>query len=470
MLKLADVIEALTGIKPEHASLVISEAVIDSRQVIPGSMFVALPGERVDGHDYLESAFIRGAAFALVQKDMSQEVKTIQLNDTPNFNFDSLHQPFCIQVPDTLKAMQAAAKFWRSKLPLKVIGITGSIGKSTTKELAAELLDRHYRTAKNYGNLNNEIGLPLSILRLTDGYERAVLEMGFYLPGEISLLCEIATPEIGIVTNIGPVHAERAGSLEVITKGKTELVQALPPHGWAILNIDDPLVRSMAEHTKARIFFYGLSPKADLWADNIEGLGMDGLRFSLHYQRDVINLKVPLIGKHAIHTILRSVALALVEQLSWDEIITGLQYGRSQLRMVVVKMKNGVTLLDDSYNSSPDSALAALDLLSEMEGFKVAVLGDMLELGSFEKAGHLKVGTRVAETCSKFIAIGHRSKIMVDAAVEAGMKTDNIEWYPDVPEAIRSIDKLFNAGDVVLVKGSLGMGMARIVTAMEKAE
>ena len=470
MLRLADVIEALTGIQPEHASMVISEAVIDSRQVIPGSMFVALPGERVDGHEFLESVFKSGGAFALVQKDMSQQVKTIQLNDAPTFNFDDLSQPFCIQVPDTLKAIQTAAKFWRSKLPLKIIGITGSIGKSTTKELAADLLDRHYRTAKNYGNLNNEIGLPLSILRLTDGYERAVLEMGFYLLGEISFLCEIAKPEIGIVTNIGPVHAERAGSLEVITKGKTELVKALPSHGWAILNIDDPLVKSMANQTKARIFFYGLSPEADLWADNIEGLGMDGLRFSLHYQRDVINLKVPLIGKHAIHTILRSVALALVEQVSWDDIITGLQYGRSQLRMVVVKMKNGVTLLDDSYNSSPDSALAALDLLSEMEGNKIAVLGDMLELGPFEREGHLKVGTRVAETCSKFIAIGQRSKLMVEAAKAGGMQNNSVEWYTDVPEAIRAMDKFFSAGDVVLVKGSLGMGMARIVTAMEKAE
>lgn len=470
MLTLADVLEALTGKRPGNATMVISEAAIDSRQVIPASMFVALPGERVDGHDYLDAAFKNGASFALVQKDMTQTYQTIGLEDCATIGLDTIAQPFCILVPDTLKALQEVARFWRNKLPLKVIAITGSIGKSTTKELAADILDRHYRTAKNYGNLNNEIGLPLSILRLTESYERAVLEMGFYLPGEITFLCEIATPEIGIVTNIGPVHAERAGSLEVITRGKTELVQALPAHGWAILNYDDPLVKSMAEKTQARVFFYGLSPDADLWADNLQGLGIDGLRFTLHYKRESITLQVPIIGKHAIHTILRSVALSLVENLSWDEIITGLMYGRSQLRMVIVKMKNGVTLVDDSYNSSPDSALAALDLFSEMEGVKTAVLGDMLELGSYERDGHLRVGKKVAKVCNKFIAIGNRSKIMVEGALHAGMQDEKILWFADVPDAIKSINTLFQPGDVVLVKGSLGMGMARFVTAMEKAE
>src|ERR1700752_963461 len=287
MLTLADAIEALTNFRP-LAVTVITEAVIDSRQVIPGSLFVAIPGEQADGHDYVGEAFKRGASFALIQKDVDAAFRTLDLRSAKSA--ESLTErdfatPLCLRVENTVAALQQIARYWRRKLELRVIGITGSVGKSTTKEMATEVLSTRYRTLKSPGNLNNEIGLARTVLRLSSGHQRAVLEMGFYVPGEIAFLCDIALPQVGVVTNIGTVHAERAGSQEAIARGKAELVQALPPapEGVAILNFDDPWVRKMEEKTKARVFFYGLSPEAHLWADNVVGLGLDGIRFRLHY-------------------------------------------------------------------------------------------------------------------------------------------------------------------------------------------
>ena len=470
MLTIADIMEALSGIRPSGTSLIISEATVDSRQIIPAAMFVALPGERVDGHNYVQDAFELGANLALIQKEIEVNCPIFDLRENVKVDLSGLpNQPFCILVNDTLAALQKIASFWRSKLSVKVIGITGSIGKSTTKELTAEVLGQRYRTLKNMGNLNNEIGLPLTVLRLGYGHERAVLEMGFYIPGEIALLCELAKPSIGVVTNIGPVHAERAGTKEEIAKGKAELIQSLPPapEGVAILNYDDPLVRPMASLTEASIFYYGLSSEADLWADEIEGLGLNGIRFRLHYHNESIHIKAPLIGRHSVQTALRAAAVGIVEGLTWQEIVTGLQHGRNQLRLVAVFTEKGAMLLDDSYNSSPESALAALNLLNEMEGRKVAVLGDMLELGPYEKQGHVLVGERAAEVCDELVAIGSRCKIMTDAARKSGMADSAISWFPEAPDVIDFLKTKLKAGDIALIKGSLGMGMSRIVTALE---
>lgn len=473
MLTLADVIEALTGARPEGASQAISEASIDSRKIIPAAMFVALPGERADGHDFVAEAFRRGAHFALVQRDLSDQFPTLDLRSgqTPPESMKPLKAPCCILVPDSLNALQTIARFWRRKLPVKVIGITGSVGKSTSKELIAGVLGQRYRTLKNPGNLNNEIGLPLTLLRLARGHERAVLEMGFYIAGEIAFLCELALPQIGVITNIGLVHAERAGSQEAIARGKAELVRALPPapDGVAVLNYDDPWVRPMASETQARVFYYGLSPEADLWADNIEGLGLEGIRFRLHYHNEVIHLRVPLIGRHSVHTALRAAAVGLVDDLSWQEIVAGLQEGHTQLRLVAVHTESGALLLDDTYNASPESTLAALNLLEEMGGHKIAVLGDMLELGPYERQGHEMVGVRAAEVCDELITVGKLGAIIAQAARQAGLPARLITEVGTVQEAIDFLQNRLQKGDVVLIKGSHGLHMDRIVSALEAA-
>ena len=483
MLTLADVLEALTGTRIEAATLVINEAAIDSRQVIPGAMFVALPGERTDGHNFVGEAFKNGAGLALIEHDLPPELA----RQFPIFDVRSPRQhgnsglaeitlpsnlingkPLCLRVESTLEALQSIAGFYRRKQHLRVIGITGSVGKSTTKELVAQVLAQRYCTLKNAGNLNNEIGLPLTLLRLTPGHQRAVLEMGFYVPGEIALLCHLAQPSVGVLTNIGTVHAERAGSQEMIARGKAELVQALPPDGVAILNYDDPWVRPMAQQTHARILYYGMSPEADLWADQVESMGLEGIRFRMHFQNEVLHLRVPLIGQHSVHTALRAAAVGLVENLTWGEIIDGLRQAHAQLRLVAVRARSGALLLDDSYNASPESTLAALNLLNELEGRRVAVLGEMLELGPYERQGHEIVGARAAEVSHRLVVVGERARIIAEAALRAGLAQRAITWVSGVPEAIQLLNQELNEGDVVLIKGSHGLRMDRIVNALEE--
>ncbi len=471
MLTLADVLEALITVRLP-APQVITEATIDSRQVIPGSLFVALPGERADGHDFVGAAFQKGALYALIQREVDPRFRVLDLRRSlspDSLETLSLPPPLCLRVENTLSALQQIARFWRRKLDVRVIGITGSVGKSSTKELVAEVLSMRYRTLKNPGNLNNEIGLPLSILRLGRGYQRAVLEMGFYVPGEIAFLCDIALPSVGIITNIGMVHAERAGSQEAIFLGKSELVQALPPapEGVAILNYDDPWVRKMEGKTRARIFYYGLSPEADLWADQVEGLGLDGIRFRLHYRSEVLHVHVPLIGRHSVHTVLRAAAAGLVEGLNWDEILEGLRQGHTQLRLVAVRSQTGALLLDDTYNASPESTLAALNLLEELEGRKIAVLGDMLELGPYERQGHEMVGTRAGHVADILLTLGPRAHMIATAARRAGMPRKNILEFDQVEPIIAWLQENLSGDDVVLIKGSHSLRMDRIVAALE---
>ncbi len=474
MLTVADVLEALANFRPKRAEAVITDAAADSRQVIPGGLFVALPGERVDGHGYVENAFERGANLALIQHEVQVKYPVVDIRQgLPELEkVDIPELPFCLLVQDSLAALQQLARFWRRKLDLRVIGITGSVGKSTTKELVAEVLEQRYRTLRSSGNMNNEIGLPLTLLRLTEGHERAVLEMGFYVPGEIALLCDLALPQVGVITNIGTVHAERAGSQEVIARGKAELVEALPPapEGTAVLNYDDLWVRDMARLTHARVFFYGLNPQADLWADGVEGLGLEGIRFRLHYRNETIHLRVPLIGRHSVHTVLRAAAVGLVEGLTWQEIAKGLRSGHSQLRLVAARTETGALILDDTYNASPESTLAALNLLEELEGRKVAVLGDMLELGPYEERGHEMVGVRAAEVVNELVTVGKRSKLIASAARQAGLNPGRIIEFEDSEQAAEFLAKHLTAKDVVLVKGSHGMYMDRIVTALEFRE
>jgi UDP-N-acetylmuramoyl-tripeptide--D-alanyl-D-alanine ligase len=478
MLTLADVLEALTGVRPIWAVQEITEAVIDSRQAGPGSLFVALPGERHDGHDFVGDAFQHGAVLALVKREIQagppappildlrdlDQARALLSQQASPFLPD---EPLCLLVEDNLAALQQVARFWRRRLNVRVIGITGSVGKSTTKEVVAEVLGQRYLTLRSPGNFNNEIGLPLAILKLTPEHERAVLEMGFYVPGEIRFLCEIALPQIGVITNIGTVHAERAGSLEAIVLGKGELVEALPPDGVAILNYDDERVRGMAERTGASIFYYGLDPRADLWADEVEGLGLEGIRFRLHFQGEILHLRVPLIGRHSVHTALRAAAVGLLEGLTWQEIVKGLRTETAQLRLVAVRSKSGALILDDTYNASPQSTMAALNLLEELGGRRVAVLGDMLELGQYEQQGHEMVGYRAAEVVHELICVGSRARTIAEAARRSGLAAEQVKEFSENQEVIDYLRPRLDGDEVVLIKGSRGARLDRIVSALE---
>ena len=470
MITLGVVLEILIGRNPHWADQIITDVGIDSRIMIPGSMFVALKGESADGHDYVLDAFENGASFALIDHPVDLKIRVLDCRPGAKDDLDqAVEIPFCLLVDNSLEALQQVAGEWRRKLNIRVIGITGSVGKSTTKELTTTVLKQRYRTLKNTGNLNNEIGLPMTLWRLSEGHQRAVLEMGFYMPGEIKFLCDLAQPQVGVVTTIGTVHAERAGSIEDIARGKAELIQALPPapEGIAILNYDDELVRAMADQTEARIFYYGLSSEADLWADQVEGLGLEGIKCRLNYRGESIYLKVPLIGRHSVHTVLRAAAVGLVEGLSWEEIGRGLRSEHTQLRLVAVKTTAGAMILDDTYNASPKSMLADLNLLEDLDGRKIAVLGDMLELGHYEQQGHMKVGIRAAQVADVLVTVGRLGKIIASAAADTDYNKENIHTFEDTNEAIVFLREFLEKNDVVLVKGSRGMRMDKIVAALE---
>lgn len=470
MLTLADALEALTNSRPVMKDIFITEAAIDSRQVIPGGLFVALQGERVDGHNFVGQAFERGAIAALIEHEVEGKFTTLDLrNGPPSIDFSSLRPPVCLLAPNALLALQQMAAYWRRKLDLRVIGISGTFGKTTTKEAVAQVLSQRYKTLKSVANFNNEIGLPLNVLKLTPGHQVAVLEMGFYVLGEIAQLCEIALPQVGVMTSIGTVHAERAGSQAAIAQGEGELIDSLPPapQGVAILNYDDPWVRPMKERTQASVFYYGLSPEARLWADEVEGLGLEGIRFRLRYKKESIYLRVPMIGRHSVETALRAAAVGLVEGLTWDEIIRGLQESQAQLRLSAVRAESGALIIDDTYNAAPESTLAALNLLEEMSGRKVAVLGDMLELGQYEQEGHQKVGMRAAQVADVLVTLGLRAHVIAESARKAGMKKSAVFEHEDIAAVIDWLKQNLTSNDAVLVKGSHGLRMDRIVAALE---
>jgi UDP-N-acetylmuramoyl-tripeptide--D-alanyl-D-alanine ligase len=471
MLTFAEIIEFLTGKRIPEQGPLVTEAVIDSRRAIPGSLFIALSGEQTDGHLFIQSAFEKGARMAMVEKEVEPGITVVDLRADLSSDFAVPVPPFCVRVDDCLSALQQIARRKREKSSMRVIGITGSVGKSSTKELISEVLAQKFHTFKNPGNYNNEIGLPLTIINSGRGYERLVLEMGFFYPGEINFLCGIAQPEVGVVTNIGTVHAERAGSRQAIAEGKGELIAALPPEpeGVAILNYDDPLVREMAQKTSARVLFYGLDPQAHIWADRIQGQGLKGIRFRLHYENQSADLAVPMLGRHSVQTILRACAVAFTEGMGWDEIISGLTNSNTQLRMVAVQTRSGALILDDTYNATPESTIAALDLLQELKGQRIAVLGDMLELGQYAEIGHEKVGKAAARTADHLIAVGPLSKTTAATATESGLPSTAVTWVENAAQATDVLRYNLKVGDIVLIKGSHGLRMDRISAALEEA-
>jgi UDP-N-acetylmuramoyl-tripeptide--D-alanyl-D-alanine ligase len=468
MLTLAHFFRVLTGDDTAMGrATAVTNVVTDSRDAQAGSVFVALSGENVDGHAFVTDAFERGAVAALVERPMANYTAIDLRQNAEALTVSEFSTPVCLVVDDVLAALQAVAKAWRTQFNIRIIGITGSVGKTSTKELTYSVLSQRYNTLKSPGNKNSIIGLPPVLLDLRPEHERAVFEMSMYVQGEIARLCELAPPAVGVVTIIGPVHLERAGSMEAIVAAKQELVEALPTDGVAVLNKDDERVMSMVPHTPARIFTYGLDDSADLWADDIHSMGLDGMRFTLHYGGEALRVQVPLIGRHSVHTALRATAVGLIEGLAWEEIIAGLQATTAaQLRLVAAPGPNGSVIIDDTYNASPDSTLAALNLLADLDGRHVAVLGDMLELGYMEEEGHRIVGRRAADVAQVLVAVGPRAHWIGEEALAVGMNPQQVFIVERTDEAIPILEGLIQANDFVLVKGSLGMHMDRIVAAL----
>jgi UDP-N-acetylmuramoyl-tripeptide--D-alanyl-D-alanine ligase len=427
----------------------IRRAAVDSRLVTGGEVFVALPGERTDGHAFVAEAVARGAAALIVTR--------------PPGDPAVLGDVTVVRVADALAALGAIAAGWRRRFEPLVVGVTGSIAKTSTKEAVATVLSTRLRTLRNEGNLNNEIGLPLTLLRLGPEHEAAVLEMGMYLGGEIADLARMARPRIGVVTAVQPVHLSRIGSLEAIEAAKGELLEALPPDGRAILNADDPIVRGMGTRSAARSMSYGFADDADVGAEAVVSAGLDGMRFVLRADGVRRPVTIPTLGRLSVHNALAAAAVGRAAGLSLDEIGDGLATGWSAPHRAELVRLGSVTLVDDTYNASPRSVIAALDLLAGLPGRRGAVLGEMLELGEAAEEGHRAVGEAAARTVDWLVVVGSGASGVADGALAAGMEPARIVRVRDAETALEAIPPRLRDGDVVLLKASRGIALDRVV-------
>lgn len=456
MITLQEIVEATGGRLLGNPVLgrPVNAVVVDSRQVTPGALFVAMKGQKHDGHDFLRDVFVKGAVAAIIERVpdgvASPEVERFSL----------------VEVQNAQEALLRLAGYWRQRLGVKVIGVTGSVGKTTTKEVVSEVLSQRFKVMKSEGNFNSEIGMPLSLLKARPSDQVLVLEMGMYALGEIRALARLSRPDVGVVTNVGPVHLERLGSIERIAEAKSELVQELADSGTAVLNYDDTRVRAMSLKTRAAPVFYGLDSRADYWASNVQSQGLKGTDFDLHHGAARVHIRTPLLGVHSVHAALAAAATGSSLGMSIDEVAQGLHEVSPSLRLIVAAGVNGSTIIDDSYNANPASTLAALNLLNELEGRRVAVLGDMLELGPYSEEGHQLVGRRAADVAGRLVVVGELGAIIGQAALSAGKDRSAVFFAESNEQAIEHLRTLLIPGDCVLVKGSRGMRMEEIVEAI----
>ncbi|HEY6571177.1 MAG TPA: UDP-N-acetylmuramoyl-tripeptide--D-alanyl-D-alanine ligase [Candidatus Limnocylindrales bacterium] len=462
-LTATDLLAAAGGRLLRRSDRPIRGGAVDSRLVGPGMLFVALAGERTDGHRYLADAVAAGAAALIVGRlpDATAGEPAI----------DSLGDVTVVLVDQPLRALHAVAAAWRRRFDPLVVGITGSIAKTSTKEAVAGVLERRFETLRTEGNQNNEVGLPLTVLRLGPEHGAAVLEMGMYVGGEIRDLAAIGRPSIGIVTAIQPVHQSRIGSLEAIVDAKAELLEALPSAadgGLAILNADDERVRPMAGRTSARTVTYGFADDADVRAVGVESRGLDGMRFRLVTPVGERTVEIAALGRLAVHNALAATAAGLAAGMTLDEVVPGLATPSRAPHRSAVILAGGVVVVDDAYNAAPGSMLAALELLAGLPAeHRIAVLGEMRELGDAHDAAHLEIGRAAGGALDTIVVVdgepGGRARGIVVGALDAGMSADSVIAVADAAAAVSAAAAVVRPGDAVLVKASRGVELERVV-------
>jgi len=466
MVLTAAMIAAATGgtLAAGAADRVIDGFAIDSRTLQPGDLFLAIEAAR-DGHDFVSDAVRCGASGAIVRAGFRFAPQENRIaSPAPTGNGD----PVLIEVADTTLALQDLARFVRRESSATVIAITGSAGKTTTKETIAEFLSGRYRVIKNKGNLNNHLGLPLSLLELRRGADVAVMELGMNHSGEVRVLVGIAEPEVRVWTNVGDAHLGFFASREALADAKAEVLEGVSAGNVAVYNADDPLVAERAAGFEGRTITFGTDAAADVRADRIEDLGLAGMRMRVHTGEGDADLVLPLVGRGNLMNALAATAVALELGVPLGEIVErAARLSPAPHRGAVVRLARGVTILDDSYNSSPAALERALDAVAHERGAarKAAVLGEMLELGEHAIRLHQASGEFAARAgLDRLIAVGgDAAKAMADAAVQAGMNADAVTWTASSDEASTEIVGWLNAGDVVLVKGSRGIKTDRVV-------
>lgn len=419
--------------------------VIDSRKIEPGGIFIATKGERADGHDFIPKVAEAGALGIICEK-MLYECRV----------------PF-ILVENSFQALKDIAEFYREQLTLPVVGITGSVGKTSTKEMIAGVLSRQFKVWKTEGNFNNEIGLPLTVLGIRKEHQAAVLEMGISDFGEMHRLSKIAKPDICVMTNIGQCHLENLGSREGILKAKSEIFDFMNPKGRVIVNGDDDLLCGLKKRGAGKVIHFGLQPGNDVFASDVMSRGLLGTQAVIHMDLEVFPVEIPLPGAHMVYNALAAAAVGKYLGLNREQIREGIAEVKAVGGRSNVLALQEYTVIDDCYNANPVSMKAAIDLLAMALGRKVAVLGDMFELGGKEEEMHAQVGAYAADKgIDMIICVGRLSRFMYEEAAKTGSRSR--AFYFETREEMQSkLKHMLQPGDNVLVKASHGMQFEKVV-------
>lgn len=427
----------------------ITGAVTDSRQVTPGCLFIPIKGARVDGHDFIADVFEQGALCVLSEKEL-----------------ENPKGPY-IRVKSSTEAMKKIAAFYREQLQVKVVGVIGSVGKTSTKEMIASVLAQKYSVLKTEGNFNNEIGLPLTIFKIRLQHEIAVLEMGISDFGEMHRLAAMAQPDISVITNIGLCHLENLGTRDGILKAKTEVFEHMKPDGTVILNGDDDKLCTQKTVNGKPALFYGMDAgdsQKCIYATDVKNLGLDGMQACFHTPKGEFTAEIPIPGEHNVYNALAGTAVGLQLGLTLEEIQKGIAEARTIAGRTNLIHTAGFTIIDDCYNANPVSMKASIDVLAHTAGRKIAVLGDMGELGEDEKKLHYQVGTAAA---SEGIDVLFASGELAEQYAKAAKDACEVHYYKTCEEMIPELTAFVKEGDIILVKASHFMEFPKVVDALK---
>lgn len=434
----------------ETAEREVSSITTDSRQAADGCLFVAVKGERVDGHDFIPSVFEKGALCVIAE-----------------------HEPEAadgawIQVESSLQAIKDMAEFYRQQLAVRVVGITGSVGKTSTKEVIASVLSEKYHVLKTLGNFNNELGLPLTVFRLREEHQVAVLEMGISDFGEMHRLSKIARPDVCVMTNIGQCHLEFLKDRDGILRAKSEIFDYLAEDGTVILNGDDDKLSTIKEVKGIRPVFFGVESGREIYADEIEPKGLKGIRCRIHAGEESISVLIPIPGYHMVLNALAAAAVGLTMGLTMEQIRAGIEKLQSLGGRFHIIEKGNMLIIDDCYNANPVSMKASLDVLKDAEHRKVAILGDMFELGENAAELHASVGCHAAENeIDLLICVGDASRHMAEAAFQTGGCGEVLQ-VPTLAALLEVLPRLIQEDDTILVKASHGMHFEKVVERLQE--
>lgn len=429
-------------------SMTVERVDTDSRNIHEGSLFIPLQGERFDGHAFINDSLEAGAAGCLFARERTAY----------------LPGKFYIKVANTQRALRDLARWYKNRFDIPFIGITGSVGKTTTKDMVAAVLGEHFKVLKTEGNLNNEVGLPMTLLRLNCTHEICVLEMGMNHFGEIEYLSHIVEPDVTVITNVGDSHIEFLGSRENILKAKCEIFSYMKKDGLTVLNGDDELISTLRGNLEFKSVWYGQGEGMDYRATELESDGESFLRCKVTTPNNCCCVEIPALGDHMVYPALVAGAVGEYFGMSQEEIVRGiLHFAPTKMRMNILRRQDNIMILDDTYNANPQSMRAAIEILSTGKGStKIAVLGDMFELGPLAPMLHAGVGECVARSGIDYlVCAGELSKHIADAAEAEGMK--EVYWRPNKKEALTVLEQIVKPDCTVLVKASRGMEFEEFV-------